>query len=158
MADSTNAPNTRTATTPKRPVLLALIFAAAGLGLAVLAWSLIAGSRDLAAKGVRTEAQVVAVDEHGRRGSFSYTPTFMFRTADGRLVRHRSTESTSSKEELGGGRRVSVIYDPADPSKVRLASSVAAGPGVLPWIFAGLAVVAFGLAGVAAFRRGAATP
>ncbi|QQS14781.1 MAG: DUF3592 domain-containing protein [Rhodospirillales bacterium] len=148
--------STGPAAPPRRPILLVLIFALAGIGFAALAWSLAADAMRLAAKGVRVEAQVVSIDEHGRRGAASYTPTFQFRTTDGRVVRERSSESVSSKAEIAGGRRVAVVYDPDRTSNVRLASSVDAGPGVLPWIFGGFAIAAFALAGVALFKRPAA--
>jgi len=138
---------------PRRPILLGVIFALVGAGLAALAWSMVADVRRLAASGVRVEAQVVTVDEFRRRGVSSYVPTFVFRTADGRVVRERSSETLSSMDEFSGGRRVTVIYDPADPSRVRLASSVAAGAGVLPWIIGGFALAAFALAGVVFFKR-----
>jgi hypothetical protein len=146
--------NVRTpAAPPRRPVLLAAILAAVGLGLGVLAWSQIADHRHLAAAGVRAEAQVVSVDEHRQRGVSSFTPTFMFRTADGRVVRERSTESLTSNAEFAGGRRVAVVYDPANPSLVKLASSLDGGVGALTWIIGGFALACFGLTGLALFRR-----
>ncbi len=137
----------------RKPVLLALIFAALGLGLAGAAWSSAAEALSLASRGVRTEAQIVSVDRFERRGTKSYVPTFLFRTAEGRVVRERSSETLSSDQELASGRRVAVIYDPTDTSRVRLASSVDGGMGALPWVLGGLAAACLGLAGFALVSR-----
>lgn len=141
---------------PKRPILLAAIFLAAGVGLSVLAWLPVAEVRHLAANGVRAEARVYSVEEHRRRGVSTYYPIFVFRTADGRVTRERSAVSVSSLEPYRGGRTVEVVYDPADTSTVRPAASVAEGPGALPWIFGGFALAAFGLGALVLFKRPAA--
>lgn len=132
-----------------RPIGLAVIFGVLGLGLAGVTWYQVADVRALAARGVRAEAQVVSVDQFSKRGSVSYVPTFSFRTAEGRVVRERSAETLTSNEEFSGGRRVAVVYDPTDPSRVRLASSVDGGVGVLPWILGGLAALSLAVAGYA---------
>lgn len=134
---------------PRKPVGLAVIFGALGLGLGAAAWYQVADAQALATRGVRTDAQVVSVDQYTKRGSASFVPTFTVRTADGRVVRERSSETLTSDAELGGGRRVAVVYDPADTSRVRLASSVDGGVGVLPFVLGGLAALSFLVAGYA---------
>jgi len=133
----------------RKPVGLAVIFGVLGLGLGVACWYQVADARVLAASGVRAEAQVVSVDRFTRRGVESFVPTFTFRTADGRVVRERSSETLSSDTEFADGRRVAVVYDPADTSRVRLASSVDGGIGVLAWVLGGLAALSFAVAGYA---------
>lgn len=138
---------------PKRPFVAGIIFLAAGIGLAVLAWMPIAEDRHLAANGVRTEARAPSIEEHRRRGVSTYYPVFLFRTADGRMLRERSSVSVPSVEPYRSGRPVAVVYDPANPSSVRPADSVGGGVGALSWILAALALTAFGLAAVALFKR-----
>lgn len=132
----------------RKPVGLAVIFGVLGLGLAGVTWYQVADARALATRGIRAEAQVVAVDRYTQRGVASYVPTFTFRTAEGRVVRERSSETLTSDAEFTGGR-VAVVYDPADTSRVRLASSVDGGVGVLPWVLGGLAALCFAVAGYA---------
>lgn len=137
----------------KRPVLLAVIFVAVGIGLAVLAWMPIAEDRHLAANGVRTEARVFSIEEHRRRGVSTYYPIFVFRTADGRVVRERSSVPVSSPEPYRGGGSFAVVYDPADPSSVRSADAVGGGIGALSWILGALALAALGLGAVVLIKR-----
>jgi hypothetical protein len=140
---------TATKAAPRKPVGLAVIFGVLGLGLAGAAWYQVSDARALATRGVRTEAQVASVDRYTRRGTESYVPTFTFRTAEGRVVRERSSETYSSNEEFAGGRRVAIVYDPTDTSRVRLASSVDGGVGILAWLLGGLAALSLAVAGYA---------
>ena len=146
---SASEPDPGRAPAQARPIGLAVIFGVLAMGLAGVTWYQVADARALAARGVRVEAQVVSVDQFTRRGSVSYVPTFSFRTAEGRVMRERSVETLTSNEEFAGGRRVAVVYDPTDTSRVRLASSVDGGVGVLPWILGGLAALSLAVAGYA---------
>lgn len=142
-------PNAPTPAVPRKPVGLAVIFGVLGLGLAAVTGYQVAEAGALAANGVRVEAQAVSVDRFDRRGTLSYVPTFVFRTPDGRVVRQKSSETLTSDAEIAGGRRVMVVYDPKDTTRVRLASSVDGGVGVLPWVLGVLAAGCLGLAGFA---------
>ena len=63
----------------------------------------------------------------------------------------RSVEATSGVSAdpaaLPRGRRVTVVYDPANPANVRQAADMEAGPGATPWILGVLAVLMFAAAG-----------
>ena len=78
----------------------------------------------------------------GRRGvvSITYRPTFRFRTADGKDVEATATDKMD-RAGIVPGRVMRVMYDPGEPSYVRIASVVEEDDGSLPWTFGGLAAV-----------------
>ena len=122
-----------------------------GLVLAYGAYSQVGEVRGLAARGVQAEATVVGMETHrGRRGSATYYPVFQLVTADGRTV--QGTSSTAvTPSDFPRERRATVVYDPADPTRLRLPSDVASGPGITPWVLAFFAVLLL-LGGVLLFR------
>lgn len=128
-----------------------------GLGalFAYFAWSQAAGHLALTSRGQRAEATILRYEEVRGRRSTSWYPVFQFATAEGRKVEATSGVS-ADPAALPRGQRLAVLYDPADPSNVRLAVAVEAGMGVTPWILGGLAVLMF--AGAAVFAMPARAP
>jgi hypothetical protein len=73
------------------------------------------------------------------RGAPSLYPTVSYRTKEGRVI-VGGLEHSVDMAEIQRGRVVALRYDPDAPERVHLASAVAGGAGVLPWILAGLGV------------------
>ncbi|MBX6374721.1 MAG: DUF3592 domain-containing protein [Acetobacteraceae bacterium] len=136
---------------PARTRGLGIFLMLIGLVLAYGAYSQVSEVWGLAARGVQVEATVVGMETHrSRRGSASYYPIFRFATADGRTM--QATSSTAvTPSDFPRGRRATVVYDPADPTRLRLPSDVASGPGITPWVLAFFAVLLL-LGGVLLFR------
>ena len=104
---------------PKRAYILGLAAVLAGLGFAWLAWSAVDEIRSLARDGVRAEATVTGMEEHrGRRGGSTFYPVYVWRTPEGRVIRERSAASVT-REAYPSGRRVQVVYHPANTASVR---------------------------------------
>lgn len=127
-----------------RPLVIALVAIAAGLGFTWLAWQPIEEARRLQAGGIRVEARVPSVDEQRRRNVSTYYPIFVFRTREGRVVRERSAVAVAAPDRYLG-QSVMVVYDPANTATVRSEDSL--GAGDTPWIAGGLAVLSFVFAG-----------
>lgn len=154
---------TDSSTTPQpagRRVALVLAciigFALAG-SFAFAAWMKLDEQRHIRAVGKTTDGTIVGEQEvrtTGRRGSvlsITYRPTFRFRTADGKDVEATATDKME-RAEIVPGRVMRVLYDPADPSYVRIASVVEEDDGSLPWILGGVALLAAAFSIFAATR------
>ena len=123
-------------------------FAGLGALFGCFAWSQASGHLALTSRGQRAEATILRYEEVRGRRSTSWYPVLQFATAEGRKVEATSGVS-ADPAALPRGRRLPVLYDPADPSNVRPAAAVEAGMGVTPWILGGMAVLMF--AGAAVF-------
>ncbi len=119
-------------------------------------WTTLEEHWRLASTGVATDGTIVSDQEvqyrAGRTGasgaSVAYTPTFRYRTAEGRVVEGTVPESLP-RDEIRPGRIMRVVYDPANPTTVRLASAVERGPGFFLWLESGLLGLFIALLGVA---------
>jgi hypothetical protein len=121
-------------------------FAALGGLFAYHAWSQASDYLALSSRGQRTEAMVVGHEEARGRRSTTWYPVLRFVTAEGRQVEAASGVA-AAPSDLPRGRRVQVVYDPAEPTNLRPAAAFEAGPGVTPWILGGLALLMFLLGG-----------
>lgn len=65
-------------------------------------------------------------------------------TPDGRKVEATSGVS-ADPSEWRRGRRLVVVFEPGNPANVRPAASVAAGPGLTPWVLGLFAFICFAL-------------
>jgi hypothetical protein len=109
-------------------------------------------NRRLAQHGLRTTAQVVALNESTSNTGTAenpdytriYTPVLTFHTADGRQIRFDGPGSQSPVARPGDV--VPVLYDPAHPATAEIDSSEGRGTGVLAIFGAvGIALIAFGV-------------
>lgn len=132
-------------------------FAALGLLFAWYTVSQFADHMALSSRGQRAEAVVVGWEEVRGRRSTSHYPVFRFNGADGKPVQATSSVS-ATPSDMPRGRRVAVIYDPSNPSHVRAADAVAAGPGIGPWITGVLALLMFGLGALFLLPKRATPP
>jgi len=127
------------------------IYFAFFLGLGALfawyGWSQASAHWTLSSRGQRTEALIIGYEEARGRRSTTWYPIFQFATAEGRKVEAASGAS-AEPGEWPRGRRVPVLYDPADPATVRQVVAVEAGLGATPWILGVLALLMFALAAV----------
>jgi hypothetical protein len=117
-----------------------------GLGFGWWAWIMYDSHRHMVASGVTTEGTMTGgyretrTTRRGATTSVTYSPAFRYRTADGRTV-EGIVEETMDRGEIRPGRALAVMYDPANPTTVRLASAVGEGPGRAPWVLGGLALL-----------------
>jgi hypothetical protein len=118
--------------------------AALGLLFAWYTWSRIDDHRALSSRGVKADAVVAGYEDVRGKYGMTYYPVFRF-AAEGRPVQATSG-AAADPSELRRGQRVVVVYDPADPSRVRHADALAAGLGPTPWVTGLLALLMFGLA------------
>ena len=135
-------PNSRTRSGPSRWVYLVGVLLALGIGYG--AWTLVRDHQHMARVGIAVDGSMTGryreVMSTGRGRTTSYYPGVSFRTADGRVVM-ASAANAVPQSDIQPGRVVALRYDPSDPSTVRLAADLDGGPGVLPWILGGLALL-----------------
>jgi len=122
-------------------------FGALGLLFAYFSWSQFSEHRALASNGVRVQAVVVGYETVRGRRTTSYYPMFRFATTDGRRVEATSGAS-ATPSDLPRGSTIAVVYDRADPGRVRQQAAVEGGPGFTPWFLGFLALLMFALAAV----------
>jgi len=137
-----------TAPPPKRSRwIYAAFFAGLGGLFGWFAWSQANAHWALAARGQRTEAVILRYEEARGRRSTSWYPVFQFATPEG--LRVEATSGVPAEPaQWPRGRRVIVVYEPGNPTNVRQAAAVEAGPGVTPWILGVMAFLMFALASV----------
>ncbi|WP_405147900.1 DUF3592 domain-containing protein [Sphaerisporangium sp. NBC_01403] len=111
----------------------AFIIGAIGLTMAVLGGAVILNARDFRRRARRGRGQVVrlrAVRTGGtrreRRHSAVYHPVLRFTTDNGEQVEAESPVG-SNPPPASPGDRVPIIYDPADPTQVRIDSALGGG-------------------------------
>jgi len=137
------------AASPRRQWGSGLFLLLMAAGFVAAAWWWTADAYDFAARSLPAEGTVVGVQEQrDRKGRVSTYPIYRFRLAEGKEVQATSSVSVGATAR---GERVSVRYDPEDPSRVRPASAVG-GPGFAPWVL-GVFALGFGGWGVALLRR-----
>jgi hypothetical protein len=119
---------------------------ALGLLFAWYTWSRIDDHRVLSSRGVQAEATVAGFEDVRGRHGMTHYPVFRFAVA-GQPVQSTSG-AAADPSALRRGQRVVVVYDPADPSRVRHAAALEAGVGATPWVTGLLALMMFGLASV----------
>ena len=137
-----------------KPVRTLRLLATLGLALALgLAWAtlgMVQDYRRMAGNGIAAEGRMTGsvreVRSSGRGRTTSHYPGFSFRTAEGRIVLATSADAVEPGE-IRAGRVMPLLYDPADPSVIRLAKAVGDGPGALPWLLGGLSLLLGGAAG-----------
>ncbi|WP_426956650.1 DUF3592 domain-containing protein [Muricoccus radiodurans] len=113
------------------------------LGLGYGALDIVLDHRSMARNAIPTEGRMTGGYRQvtsGRSRSTSYYPTFSYWTADRRVVLGTVSDEMD-QSDIRAGRTLPLRYDPQDPTKVRLASALEGGPGVLPWILGGLAIL-----------------
>ncbi|MCK8787536.1 DUF3592 domain-containing protein [Roseomonas sp. NAR14] len=155
----TTAP--RPAAPPRRPSVWAcvaslLIAVALFVGAAIL----VRDYRHMSRDGIPVEGRMTGSYErvtHTRNGSVTgtdYNPSFSYLTREGATVIGTVPDSVDYAE-IRPGRTMALRYDPENPKDVRLASALEGGPGVLPWLFAGLGVLVawFSVRGLLPFLR-----
>ncbi|TKK86134.1 DUF3592 domain-containing protein [Herbidospora galbida] len=134
-------------------VVLGLILEFVGLHLLAQGQAVARAARAFLAVAVRAEGEVIAlrVSREGvaqrPRPAHVYLPVLRFRTAEGRVVEARSPVG-GNPAPAAKGDRVGVLYDPADPSDVRIDTVTGHGTTAGRWLTglgAGLLVVAFGV-------------
>lgn len=138
-------------------VLVPLLFTLVGLLFAGIGVRTVVGSRRF--RRVAQPAPGVVTDLRYRPGrgdsSGSYHPVLRFTTADGRQV---DTESMygRSPARARAGDRVTVLYDPADPTRAVLGDTVGGGCLGTAFVLFGLSFTVLGLAvgGVLAYVVG----
>ncbi|MBR0680078.1 DUF3592 domain-containing protein [Roseomonas eburnea] len=159
MAVTVPAPNPRPApagrgghargATPSRTSRWIYVVFLGGLGalFAWHAWSQANAYWALDTHGQRAEAVILRYEEVRGRRSTSWYPVFQFATPEG--LRVEATSGVPAEPAAWPrGRRVIVVYEPGNPTHVRPAAAVDAGPGVTPWILGLMAFVMFALASV----------
>ena len=115
-------------------------------GLAWWTWSLLQDHWRISATGIQVEGTMtgsyrqVQSTRSGTVTGTTYNPTFSYRTPQGNVVLGTVQDSVD-RAEIERGRRMALIHDPQDPFSVRLASGLAAGPGLAPWVIGILALV-----------------
>lgn len=134
------------------------------LGLLIafgLAWGGLAVVQDhqrTVASGVEVEGRMtggyreVTSRRGGRVVSVNYYPAFSYRTPDGRISLGTASDAIE-RTEMWVGRTMPLRVVPGDPPVVRIAAAVAAGPGAVPWILGGLALVVGTLSAIGLLRR-----
>lgn len=133
--------------------LAAAIALAIAFALFFGAWQILSTHDRMARVGIPVEGRMTgAYREVRARGGSSLYPTVSYRTQEGRVI-VAQTEHSVDMAEIQRGRAVPVRYDPATPERVHLASAVAGGAGVLPWILIGLGL-GVGALGVVVLVRG----
>ncbi|MES2713493.1 MAG: DUF3592 domain-containing protein [Pseudomonadota bacterium] len=135
--------------------IVAAVALAIGVGLGVGSWQIWSTHDRMARVGVEVEGRMTgAYREVRARGGSSLYPTVSYRTREGRVI-IGPVEHAVDMAEIQRNRVVALRYDPDTPDRVHLASAVAGGAGVLPWI---LAVLGLGTAalGVTVLVRGRA--
>lgn len=116
----------------------AVVALAIGIGLGVGAWQIWSTHDRMARVGVEVEGRMTGSYREVRaRGGSSLYPTVSFRTREGRVI-VGPLEHAVDVAEIQRNRVVALRYDPDAPDRVHLASNVAGGAGVLPWILAGM--------------------
>jgi hypothetical protein len=132
---------------PRLPYVFACVIGLAlAAGFAFSAWMLASDQLHMAAIGKITEGTITGYKEvrnTGRRGSYlstTYHPTFRYRTEDGKTVEGTVLDSLE-RDEIKVGQVMRVMYDPAHPTDVRLASAVEAGLGTNIWMLGGAALL-----------------
>jgi hypothetical protein len=127
---------------PKRLIFIIGLLIAGGLGYGTL--STFQDHARLVSTGMAVDGRMTGrfreVQSTGRGRVVSYYPIVSFRTVEGRVV-VTSTVDTIDREAVVAGQSVRLRYDPADPFIVRLADTLASGPGPTPWILGGLSAV-----------------
>ncbi|WP_431284463.1 DUF3592 domain-containing protein [Humitalea sp. 24SJ18S-53] len=131
---------------PKRRLYIIGILIALGIGAG--AASLVRDYVHMLTHGVTTEGRMTGryreVTSTGRGHAVSLHPWFSYRTADGSIIT-ATVSDAMDLADIRAGRTMPLRYDPADPSVLRLAEALEAGPGALPWILGGLALIVGGL-------------
>ncbi|WP_405148317.1 DUF3592 domain-containing protein [Sphaerisporangium sp. NBC_01403] len=124
----------------------AFIVGTIGAIMAVLGGAVILNARDFRRRGRRGRAQVVrlhAVRAGGtrreRRLNSVYHPVLRFTTEDGEQIEAESPVG-SNPPPARPGDRVPIIYDPADPTQVRI-DSVLGGGALLGALLAGFGLL-----------------
>ncbi|GGG16717.1 hypothetical protein GCM10010964_01290 [Caldovatus sediminis] len=141
------------------PLGLGVFCILVGLVLGYGTWSQTSEFVHLMRRGQQAEAIVVGMESvRSRRGATIHRPVFRFVTADGRKVEARASTAVSLSD-FPRGRRTTVVYDPAEPTRLRLPEDVAAGPGVSEWILGLGTLLMLALGGVLLSRcRRSAAP
>ena len=138
-----------------------MIFAAVaifGCVFVAIGWAFVSNASRFRRTAARADGTLVAVQAVTSSGTMmsglQYRPTVEFRTADGAQVRATSPLATNPPPGRPGDR-VRVLYDPADPQRVRLDTLLGRG-GCLGWIFivVGVVPLAIGVIGLVATARG----
>ncbi|GGK89925.1 hypothetical protein Sme01_50330 [Sphaerisporangium melleum] len=111
--------------------LIALVFGGIGAGLLV-------SEREFRRIAHRVPGQVVRLRPHHDDGSTTYYPTIRFVTAHGQPVEAEPRVSSNPPVAPVGGA-VTVLYDPAAPTRIRL-DSFWHGGSFLGVLFAGIGV------------------
>jgi len=123
---------------PKRIIFIIGLLIAGALGYG--AFTMYQDHARLASTGVSVDGRMTGRFREVRARVTSYYPIVSFRTAEGRVV-VTPTADTVERETVVAGQAVRLRYDPADPFVVRLADTLASGPGPTPWILGGLSAV-----------------
>ncbi len=129
------------------------------LGLLLAGLYLMNDARVFLKDAASAEGEVVSVNISTSRDSetgaisYSYRPNIQFTTADGRS-RVSPTHISSSNYDYAVGTRLAVLYDPANPSDLRIDSfwSLWLLPGMFT-IFGAMFLVLFGVLGVGTRKR-----
>jgi Protein of unknown function (DUF3592) len=113
-------------------------------------WSMLAARR-FESRGARVSATVTDMREryvHGSGNSGStrvWVPVVRFATGDGRTV-EAETSGYKHFRRQEAGDSIEVVYDPADPTDVRLPAGVSSSMSSVASIAAGLVIAWFALA------------
>ena len=131
--------------------LLPLAFVAVGVLFAVLGVrNLRAGNRFIRtagqASGEVTDVRARSVG-HGSDSNLAFFPVVRFQLPDGRVVEAETDEGVNFKRPRAG-QPVTVLYDPAEPTHVRIAGAVG---GAMVHGFLAVFGVVFALFGLAFF-------
>ncbi|MCW5747232.1 MAG: DUF3592 domain-containing protein [Alphaproteobacteria bacterium] len=95
--------------------------------------------------------QVERTGRLGRHFSTTYHPTLVYSTTDGRVI-EGTTLDAMERSEIKVGSVMRVVYDPENPTDVRLAAVLQAGVDIDVWLLGGAAVV-IGIASVVMLVR-----
>ena len=123
------------------------------------AWMWTADHRHMQAVGRATEGTIVGRREDRGRGRgvsggeqyVSWRPVFRFPAAEGTSV-EAVAQQRMEPDDIRVGRTMPIVYDPADPTQVYLATALAKGPGFTPWLLGGVAL-SIGAASLFFLRR-----
>lgn len=157
-SDTETASRAAPAARPLLPYLAACVIGLLlALGFGYGAWITAGEHRHMVLVGKVADGTITGhkeVRHTGRRGTYlstTYHPTFRYRIGNGREV-EGTVPQALDPGEIEIGRVVRVIYDPAEPTAVHLASAIEAGPGATPWSL-GAAALAAGIASAAGASR-----
>ena len=128
------------------------------LSFAYGAWTLAADRLHMIAAGLPADGTMIGhkeVRHTGRRGDYlatTYHPTFSYRIRDGRVVQGTTLDSLD-RGEIRVGQVMRVVYDPSDPSHVRLAEALEHGFGSNVWLLGAAALQTGTLSLIGLIRR-----